>query len=136
MQVWSVVWGKDGRERFGHTFQTVSDGDQDVLAAARFQVSEDLHPEFRALGLLDPQPVDIAAPVRQHGQDEIDRRAAHVASSRIFTQCVEEHDRIHRLEQAASPRGHVCHDAVGDRADQIRRDFHAVHLAEKPWGPA
>jgi hypothetical protein len=44
---------------------------------------------------------------------------------------VEEHDRIHPLEGPALPRRHFGDDAVRDRADQIRRHLHAVHLGEE-----
>jgi hypothetical protein len=42
--------------------------DEDGSAAARLEIAEDLHPEFRALGLLDPQAEIVAR----------DLRAAHV----------------------------------------------------------
>jgi len=53
---------KDRRQRLTHAFQAVGHGDQDqdVLAPARLEVREDLHPEFRDVGLLDPDAQDVA----------------------------------------------------------------------------
>ena len=62
MHVCSVVCGKHRRQRLAHAFQAIGDRDEDVLAAARLQVAEDLHPELGAFGLLDPQPEDVAWP--------------------------------------------------------------------------
>jgi len=35
-----------------------------VKAAAGLQIGEDLHPKFRAFGLLSPEPEDLATAVR------------------------------------------------------------------------
>ena len=56
--------GIDGREGVAHAFQAVGDRDEDALAAAGLQIGEDLHPEFRAFGLLNPEPEDLATAVR------------------------------------------------------------------------
>jgi len=124
--------GKHRRECLAHALESVGDRDEDVLAAARLQIRKDVHPELRALGLLDPDPEDVAAAVRGHGEREIDGRAAHrrfVAN--LDAQRIEEDDGIHRLEQAALPRGDLRDDRIGDGADQIRRDLHRVHLGEE-----
>jgi hypothetical protein len=44
---------------------------------------------------------------------------------------IEEHDRIHRLKRPGLPRRHLGVNGTGDRADEVRRDLHHVHLAEK-----
>ena len=70
--------------------------------------------------------------IGQHGEREIDRLAADrrfVAN--LHPQRIEEHDRIHRLERPALPRGHFGDDPIGHRADQIGRDLHGVHLREE-----
>ena len=61
MQVCSVVSGKHRGQRLAHALQAIGDRNQDVLAAARLQVAEDLHPELGPFGLLNPQPQDVAA---------------------------------------------------------------------------
>jgi hypothetical protein len=63
--------------RLAHALQAVGHGTEDVGAAARLQIAEDLHPELRAFGLLDPEPEDVARAVGQDRQGEIDRFAAH-----------------------------------------------------------
>jgi len=70
--------------------------------------------------------------IGQHRQRDIDRFAAHhrlVAN--LDPQRVEEHDRIHPLKRPALPGRHLRHDAVGDRADQIRGHLDAIHFREK-----
>ena len=60
-----------------------------------FRSREDLHPEFRAFGLLDPDPEDVAGPIGQHRQRQIDGFAADgrfVAN--LDPQRIEEHDGI------------------------------------------
>ncbi len=76
----------DGRQRLAHALEAIGHGDEDVLAAARLQVGEDLHPELRAFGLLDPDPEDVAA-CRRAGRPAPDRPpcCAPIASSRILT---------------------------------------------------
>ncbi len=45
--------------------------------APRLEVGEDCHPEFGALGLLDPHAQDVARPVGQDGQRQIHSLAPH-----------------------------------------------------------
>ena len=124
--------GKDRGECLAHPLEPIGDRNQDVLAAARLEIAEHLHPEFRAFCVLDPQAEDVAAAVREHREREVDGLAA---DRRFLTnldpQRIEEHHRIHPLEGPALPRRHFGDDAVGHRADQIRRDLHGVHLREK-----
>ena len=70
--------------------------------------------------------------IGEDGEREIDRLAPDgrfVAN--LHPQRVEEHDGIHGLERPALPRRDFRHDAVGDGADQVRRDLDAVHLGEE-----
>jgi hypothetical protein len=99
---------------------------------ARFQIAENLHPELGAFGLLDPQAQDVARAVRQDRERQVNR----VAADRRFVanlhpQRIEEHHGVQALERPALPGGHFSDEAVGHRADQIRRDLHAIHLREK-----
>jgi hypothetical protein len=56
--------GIDRGQRLAHPFQAVGDGDQEVAAAPRLEVAEHLYPELGALGLLDPEPEDVARAIR------------------------------------------------------------------------
>src|ERR1035441_3700562 len=46
--------GEDRLDRVREAGQPVNTRDQDVLNAALLEIGEDLHPELRALGLLEP----------------------------------------------------------------------------------
>ena len=46
--------------RPGHTPQSIGDCNQDIVHAAGLKIVEYLHPEFRTLGVLDPQIQDVA----------------------------------------------------------------------------
>jgi len=117
MHVCSVVAGNTA-SCFPDALQAVGDGDQDVVDAARLQVVEDLQPELRALGVLDPDAEDLARAVGQHTEREIDGLVAHDGIlADLDPQRVEEHHRVHRLERAALPGAHLGHHRVGDRTD-------------------
>ena len=49
-----------GLERFRHALEPIGHGDENVLAAAGPEVREDLQPELRAFGLLNPDAEDVA----------------------------------------------------------------------------
>ena len=124
--------GKHGGKRLLHALESVGHGNQEVLTAAGFQVGEDLHPEFRAFGLLDPDAQDLAAAIAQHGQREIHGFDAHrrlVAN--LHAQGIEKHHGIERLERPALPRRHFRDDGVGDGADQIGRDLDGIRLLQE-----
>ena len=115
------------RQRLGHALQAIGDGDQDVVHAAGLQVVEHLHPELGALGVLDPQPQDVARAVGQHAQRQVDRLVAHHrVLADLHAQRVEEDHRVHRLQRPGLPGGDLGHDRVGDRADELGRHLRAV----------
>ncbi len=71
--------------------------------------------------MLNPQAENVATPIRENRQRQIDGLAAHDRLiANLHAERIEEHDRIQRLEQAALPGGDLRHDRIGDRADQIR----------------
>ena len=77
--------GEDRLDRLGEALQPVDAADQDVPDAALLQIGEDLHPELRALGLLEPHPEHVAVAVERDAQGEVAARgAARVPPSRIF----------------------------------------------------
>jgi hypothetical protein len=119
-------------ERLADALEAIGDRDQDVAHAAGLQVVEHLHPEFGALGVLDPQSQDVARAVGQHAQGQVDRLVAH---HRLFAdlhaQRVEEDHRVHRLQRARLPGPDLGHHRVGDRADELRADLGAVLLGEE-----
>jgi hypothetical protein len=70
--------GREHRaQRLADALEPVGDADQDVGHTACLQVVEDLHPELRTLGVLDPQAQDVARAVGQHAQRQVDRLVAH-----------------------------------------------------------
>ena len=77
---------------------------------------EDLHPEFRPLGLLDPDAQDVPGPVRQDREREIHRLAPDGRLlANLDAQGIEEDHRIHRLERPLLPRRGLRDDRIGDR---------------------
>jgi hypothetical protein len=131
MQVWSVVAGKPPPVPRS-PFEPVGHRDQDVLTAPRLQVGEHLHPEFGAFRLLDPDAQDVAGPVRQYRQGQRDGFAPHHGLiADLDAEGIEEDHRIQRLERPALPRRHFRNHGIGDRADQIRRDVHGIHLFQE-----
>ena len=77
-------------------------------------------------------PEDVATAVGQEGEREIDGFAADGALvAHLDAQGIEEHHRIHRLERALLPGGDLGVDRIGDRANQIGRDLHGIHLGEE-----
>ena len=96
-----------GLERFWHALEAIGDGDEDVRTPARLEVREDLQPELRAFGLLDPNPQDVARAVRQHRQGEIHGFAAHHGLiANLHAERVEEDDGIERSS------GRACHSVT------------------------
>jgi len=51
--------------------------DQDVPDAAGLQILEDLHPELRTLGLLEPHPEHVAITVERDPERQVERAALH-----------------------------------------------------------
>jgi hypothetical protein len=70
--------GEDGLDRFRKAGQAVDAGDQNVGDTALGQVVEDSQPELGALGLLPPDPEDLAVAL---GRDA-DRQIAGAVSDR------------------------------------------------------
>jgi hypothetical protein len=93
---------------------------------------EDLHPECRALGRLDPDAEDVAGPVRQDRERERDRLAP---DGRLIAnrdaQRIDEDDRIHRLERALLPGRGLRDHRVGHGTDQVRRHLDGRHLRQE-----
>jgi len=117
------------RNRLSQPLQAVDHGDQNVVAAACAQLVEHLEPELGSLGLLDPNPQNLARAVGQHPQSEVDGLVPHhrvVAD--LHPQAIEEHYRVHRLERPVLPGDHLRHHLVGDLADELGRHLGAVHL--------
>jgi hypothetical protein len=80
-----------------------------------FKIGEDFRPEFRPVGLLDPDPQ------KSRLRSSSTANARYTALLRrlvadLHAQRIEEHDRIHRLERPAATSATT---ASGDRADQI-----------------
>ena len=122
---------EDGLDRLREASQPVDAADEDVLDAAVREVVEDGQPELRALGLLPPDPEDLAVAVA----GDADRQVAGPAPDRAVLadldhQAVEVRDRIDRLQRPRAPRGDVLQDGVGDAADRVALDLDAAEIAE------
>jgi hypothetical protein len=70
---------EDGLDRLGKSGQPVDAGDQDVGDAAVVQVVEHSQPEPRALGLLPPDPQDLALALDGHADRQVARARANRA---------------------------------------------------------
>ena len=131
--------GLDGRVREGRldrlreAGEPVDADEQDVGDAAGLQIGEDVQPELRALGLLEPQAEHVTLAVEVDAQ----RHVARLVSDRmpvadLHDQRVEVDDRVDALQRPVLPRLRVGEHRVGDLRDQIRRDLGAVDLREVP----
>ena len=90
-QMKGSAYGVHRGRRLGHALQAVGHGDQDVIDAAGLQVVEHLHPELGPLGVLDPDPQDVARAVGQHAQRQVAwRLPADAGLSGELRQLVEE----------------------------------------------
>ena len=67
--------GEDRLDRLGESRQAVDAADQDVADPATLQIGQDLHPELRALGLLEPHAQHVAVALERHAQREVQRAA-------------------------------------------------------------
>ena len=123
--------GEDRLDRLGEALEPVHAADQDVLDAPLLEVGQDLHPELRALGLLEPHPEHVAVAV----DGDPEREVAGAALDRpVLTdlqhQRVEEDHRVDVLQRPLRPGADVVHDRVGDLRDQLAADLHAVDLLQ------
>lgn len=87
--------------------------------------------DFRPLGLLDPNAQDVATPIGQHGERQIDLDPHRGLVTNLHAERIEEHDGIQRLERSALPGGHFGDHRIGDRAGQIGRDVDGIRLAKE-----
>ena len=96
-----------------------------------FRSVEDLHPELRALGLLEPHAQHVTVTVEGDAEREVERAALdRAALADLEDHAVEEHDRVDVLQRPLGPVADVVHHAVGDARDQVAADVHAVDLLE------
>ena len=132
--------GLDGRVREGRldrlreAGQPVDAEEQDVGDAAGLQIGQDVQPELRAFGLLEPQAEDVTLAVEVDAQ----RHVARLVSDRmpvadLHDQRVEVDDRVDALKRPVLPRLRVGQDRVGDLRDQVRRDLGAIDLGQCAW---
>ena len=122
---------EDRLDRLREAPEAVDAGDQDVCDAAAVQVVENGEPELRALGLLPPDPEHVALALDGDPDGEIAGAGADGAVlADLHQQTVEVDDRIHRVQRPGAPRGDVLEHGVGDRADRVAADLHAVELAQ------
>src|SRR5215210_7866959 len=122
---------EDGFDRLGEALEPVDAADQDVLDATAAEIVEDGQPELGALGLLPPDPEDLALAIAGHAQSEVAGAVLDRAVlADLHEQRVEVDDRIDALQRPGAPRGDVLQDGVGDPADRVAPDVDAVELGQ------
>jgi len=95
------------------------------------ELGDDLHPELRALGFLEPQAEHVAVTVHGDAQGEVAGAALHASAlTDLEHQAVQEHDRIDVIERPRGPGPGVVHHGVSDAADQIPADLDAIELLQ------
>ncbi len=95
------------------------------------QVGEDLHPELRALVVLEPHAEHLALAVHPDRQRQITSASLHApAVADLQDHAVQEHHRVDVLERPALPSASVVHDRIGDPANQVTSHFDAVDLGQ------
>ena len=107
---------EDRFDRLGEPDQPVDAGHEHVGDAALVKVVEDGQPEFRALGLLPPDPEDFALTLNADADRQVARpRSDGAVLADLHHQGVEIDDRVDGLQRPRAPRLDVADDGVGDR---------------------
>jgi hypothetical protein len=123
--------GEDRLDRLREPLQPVDAADQDVPDAALLELGEDLHPELRALGFLKPQAEHVALALDGDPEREVAGAALDgTAFADLEHQAVEEDHRVDVVQRSLLPGADVVHDRIGDAADQVAADLHAVDLGQ------
>jgi hypothetical protein len=118
-------------DRLREALQPVDAADQDVGDAALLELGEDLHPELRALGLLEPHPEHVPLTVDGDAEGEVAGPALHrPALPDLQDERVEEEHRLDVVQGPLLPLAHVVHHRAGDAADQVAADPNAVDLGQ------
>src|SRR4051812_39028698 len=121
----------DRLDRLWKAFEPVDAAEQDVREAALLELAQDLHPELRALALLEPHPEHVPLTLDRDAEREVAGSALYrPALADLQHQRVEEDDRVDVIERALLPLADVVHDGVGDAADQVAADLDAVDLGQ------
>ena len=123
--------GEDRVNRVGQPGQAVATGDEDVLDAAVTQVRQDLLPELRSLGVLDPAAQGVLAAVHVDTDGQVGDLGGHdpvVLDPNPDSIDVE--DRIHLVERTRLPSLDLVDHDIGDVRDQFPRCVHSVHFPQ------
>ena len=132
-QVWTVACGNVASIASGKPVEPVDADEQDVSHPAGLQVGEDVQPELRALGLLEPQAEHVAFAVEVDAQRDVARLVLdRVPVADLHDQRIEVDDRVDALKRPVLPCLGVGQDSIGDLRDQVRRDLGAVDLGQVP----
>ena len=92
--------GIDGRERLAHPLQASVTAMRMSWQPRAFRSVKTFIQNLAPFGLLDPQTEDVAVPIGQHRQRQIDRFAAHDAFvAHLDAERIEEDDRIDAIER-------------------------------------
>src|SRR5215207_8443311 len=120
---------EDGVDRFGESLQAIDNGDENVADAPVPEFVHDAQPELGAFGVLDPQAENILRAVCLDA--DVDRLVAdHALVSDLDPHCVEEDERVTRLQWTVLPFRHGLQNCVRHRRDQIGGDLEPIELHE------
>jgi len=113
--------------------EVLDEDDQDSPVTEDFYVVDNFQRDLRRLGAPDPDPQDLARPICQQAQDEVDRpvpsRRA-VAHRRLRR--TGKHRRVDWVERAAVLSGDLHWHPGGDGVHDLRGNLRAMLLGEKP----
>lgn len=121
----------DRFDGFRKAAQAIDHGDQNVGQAPVLQLVKNLEPELGALGVLDPQPQHLLAPVRANAQCQVNGLVPDRAFiANLQPQRIKIDDRIHRLQGSGLPQFDFGQHFVGNGGNQIGGDFQPVELSQ------
>ena len=131
MRVCTTVSGKVALIASGKPLRPSTTATRYILDTPVLELIHDAQPELGALGLLDPQPEDLARAVGQHRQRDID---GFIPNKTLVPDLdpdgVEEDDRVAGIQRPVLPFTHFLKDRIRHRRDQVRRDIETVDFLQ------
>ena len=118
-------------DRFRKPFETVADGDQDVLDATVLQLGEYLQPEPRPFAAITgPDPQNLPLPGRGDAHHDIERGVADLPVSDLDHDRVDEDHRVERVQRSGGPLRELGGDLLRDPTDRVFGHLRAIDLVE------
>src|SRR5829696_7833923 len=131
MQVWMIVSGKTALIASGNPFRPSTTAMR-MSPTPRFLSSFMTRSQNLApFGVLDPQAENVLGAVRLDAEGDVDCLVAdHALVSDLDPHCVEEDERVTRLQWTVLPFRHGLQNRVRHRRDQIGGDLEPIELHE------